>query len=91
MDKIIEEAISLRKEINELPEIKEYLRLKELYENDESLKEMRYNIAKLKSEGKEEERKNLLDLYNKHPLVNNYEIAKQEAIDVLNTIKNIIR
>ena len=91
MDKIIEEALSLRKEINELPEIKEYLRLKELYENDESLKEMRYNIAKLKSEGKEEERKNLLDLYNKHPLVNNYEIAKQEAIDILNTIKNIIR
>lgn len=91
MDKIIEEALSLRQEINNLPEIKEYLRLKNLFENDESLKEMRYNIAKLKSEDKEEERKNLLDLYNKHPLVNNYEIAKQEAIDILNTIKNIIR
>lgn len=91
MDKIIEEAISLRKEINDLPEIKEYLRLKELFEKDESLKEMRNNIAKLKSEGKEEERKNLLNLYNNHPLVNNYYLAQEEAISILSAIKDIIQ
>lgn len=91
MDKIIEEAISLRKEINDLPEIKEYLRLKELFEKDESLKEMRNNIAKLKSEGKEEERKNLLNLYNNHPLVNNYYLAQEETISILSAIKDIIQ
>ena len=90
MDKVIEEAVALRKEINSLPEIQEYFRLKELFEKDTSLQEMRQNIAKLKSEGKEEERKNLLEVYNKHPLVNNYYLTKEEAISILNTIKNIL-
>lgn len=91
MDKIIEEAKSLREDIDSLPEIKEYYRLKELYENDQTLKEMRRDIARLKSEGKEEERNNLLQIYNSHPLVNNYEMAKEEAECILLVIKNIIQ
>ena len=91
MDKIVEEAKSLREDIDSLPEIKEYYRLKELYENDQTLKEMRRDIARLKSEGKEEERNNLLQIYNSHPLVNNYEMAKEEAEHILLVIKNIIQ
>ena len=91
MDKIIEEAKSLRDDIDSLPEIKEYYRLKELYENDQTLKEMRRDIARLKNEGKEEERNNLLQIYNSHPLVNNYEMAKEEAERILLVIKNIIQ
>lgn len=91
MDKLIEETKSLREDIDSLPEIKEYYRLKELYENDHSLKEMRENIARLKSEGKEEERNNLLAIYNSHPLVNNYMMAKEEAEHILLVIKNIIQ
>ena len=91
MDKIIEEAKSLREGIDSLPEIKEYYRLKELYENDQDLKEMRRDIARLKSEGKEEERNNLLQIYNSHPLVNNYEMVKEEAERILLVIKNIIQ
>ena len=51
---------------------------------------MRLNIAKLKSEGKEEERKNLLNIYNSNPLVNNYLVAKEEAMSILRAIKNEI-
>lgn len=91
MDKIIEEAKSLRDDIDSLPEIKEYYLLKELYENDQTLKQMRRDIARLKSEGKEEERNNLLQIYNSHPLVNNYEMAKEEAERILLVIKNIIQ
>lgn len=91
MDKIIEEAKSLREDIDSLPEIKEYYRLKELYENDQTLKQMRRDIARLKNEGKEEERNNLLQIYNSHPLVNNYEMAKEEAERILLVIKNIIQ
>ena len=91
MDKLIEEAKTLREDIDSLPEIKEYYRLKELYENDHSLKEMRENIARLKSEGKEEERNNLLAIYNSHPLVNNYMMAKEEAEHILLVITNIIQ
>ena len=91
MDKIVQEAKSLREEIDSLSSVKEYYRLKSLYEADEELAEMRKEIARLKKEGKEEERKNLLAVYQNHPLVNNYEAAKQEAESLLLVIKNIIQ
>ena len=91
MDELIKQAKLLREDIDNLPEIKEYYRLKDLYENDLGLKTMRQNIARLKSEGKEMERNNLLNLYNSHPLVSNYMIAKEEAERILLVIKNIIQ
>ena len=91
MDKIIEKAKSLREDIDNLPEVKEYYRLKELYENDLELKKMRVDIARLKNEGKEEERNNLLHIYNSHPLVVNYEAAKEEVKHILLALKDIIQ
>ena len=91
MDKIVEEAKKLREEIDSLPTVKEYYRLRSLYESDEELAKMRKEIARLKSEGKEEERKNLLEVYDNHPLVNNYEVAKQEVESLLLVIRNIIQ
>ena len=88
MDKIIELVKEIRNEINELPEIKEYLKLKALLESDKELAEMRQNIARLASEHKESERKNLLEIYNSHPLVNNFNIVKEEAYKILLEIKN---
>ena len=90
MDTIIEEAKSLRKDIDSLPEIQEYYRLRELMEKDEELSRLRKEIARLAQEGKLEERKNLLEIYNSHPLVNNYNIAMEEAKQILNSIKDII-
>ncbi len=90
MDKIIEEAKSLRNDIDSLPEIQEYYRLKELMEKDEELSRLRKEIARLANEGKTEERKNLLAIYNSHPLVNNYNIAMEEAKSILRAIKDII-
>ena len=90
MDKILEEAKSLRKDIDSLPEIQEYYRLKTLMENDEELKRLRLEIARLAKEGKTEERKNLLAIYNANPLVNNYNIAMEEAKSILRAVKDII-
>jgi cell fate (sporulation/competence/biofilm development) regulator YmcA (YheA/YmcA/DUF963 family) len=90
MDKIIEEVKSLRNDIDSLPEIQEYYRLRELMEKDEELSRLRKEIARLTSEGKTEERKNLLAIYNSHPLVNNYNIAMEEAKSILRAIKDII-
>ena len=90
MDKIIEEAKSLRSDIDSLPEIQEYYRLKELMEKDEELSRLRKEIARLAKEGKTEERKNLLEIYNSHPLVNNYNIAMEEAKSILRAVKDII-
>ncbi len=90
MDKIIEEAKSLRNDIDSLPEIQEYYRLRELMEKDEELSRLRKEIARLANEGKTEERKNFLAIYNSHPLVNNYNIAMEEAKSILRAIKDII-
>ena len=90
MDNILEEAKSLRKDIDSLPEIQEYYRLKTLMENDEELRRLRTEIVRLAKEGKTEERKNLLVIYNSNPLVNNYNIAMEEAKSILRAIKDII-
>ena len=90
MDKILEEAKSLRKDIDSLPEIQEYYRLKTLMENDEELRRLRTEIARLAKEGKTEERKNLLAIYNANPLVNNYNAAMEEAKSILRAVKDII-
>lgn len=90
MDKVIQKAEELKALINELPEAKEYLTLKALMEANEELATMRRNIARLESENKQEEKANLLAIYNAHPLVNNYEIAKQDFKNLLQEIADII-
>lgn len=86
----IDSAKELRKEIETLPEVQEYLSLKTLFENDKELQEMRTNIAKLESEGKLEEKKNLMDVYNSHPLVVNFNLLKDEVKSILLEINDIL-
>ena len=80
----------LKKELDNSPIIQEYLSLKEVLENDEELKKMREEIARLTSEDKLEEREALLAIHNSHPIVVNYEQARQEVINLLNQIKDIL-
>ena len=90
MDEVIEQAKKVKQELNSLPITKEFLQLKELYENDEELKRMRKDIAYLSSQGKKEEADNLRNIYNSHPLVNNYLLAKEEMKSLLMAIQNIL-
>ena len=90
MDEILTKAKEIREEVDKLPQVKEYYRLKELYEKDDELKRLRGEIARLASEGKNKQRKALLEIYNSHPLVSNYNQAKEEVIILLNEIKNIL-
>ncbi|MCR5505564.1 MAG: YlbF family regulator [Bacilli bacterium] len=89
-DKVVDKAKEVRKALEELPEVQEYLKLKDLLEHDESLKEMRNNIARLKKENKIEERDNLLKIYHSHPLVNNFYLAKEEVKSILLTIQSLL-
>ena len=91
MDKIIEKAKELKALIDETPEMKEYLRNKELLENDKDVYELKQNIANLKAQGKMLEAKNLEELYNRHPLVNNFEVSKEALYELLKTIQTIIQ
>ena len=78
MNDVIALSKELKAKIDELPEMKEYLHLKSLLESDKELAKMRQEIARLDSEGKKKEKENLLAIYNSHPLVNNYYLAKEE-------------
>ena len=91
MDKVLEKAKELRALIDETPEMKEYLNNKELLENNKGVYELKQNIANLKAQGKLVEAKNLEDIYNNHPLVNNFEASKEALYELLKTIQNIIQ
>ena len=91
MDKVLEKAKELRLAIEETPEFKEYIKNKELLENNEDVIELKHNIANLRARGKSLEAKNLEELYNNHPLVNNYEVSKEALYQLLKTIESIIK
>ena len=90
MDKVLEKAKELRLAIEETNEYKEYLKNKELLEKSEDVIELKHNIANLRAKGKSVEAKNLEELYQKHPLVNNYEASKEALYQLLKIVKSIL-
>ena len=90
MNKTDEALEKLASELNSLPEVQEFLSLKESLEKNKELKEMRLEIARLTSEGKKEEHDNLLKVYNSHPLVVNYQTTREEVYNLLRQIKDIL-
>ena len=91
MDKVLEKAKELRLAIEETAEYQEYIKNKQLLENNKDVIELKHNIANLKAQGKLEEAKNLEKLYNSHPLVNNFEVSKDALYELLKIIQNIIQ
>ena len=90
MNKTDEALQKLSEELYKLPEVKEFLQLKEAVEKNAELKAMRLEIARLTNEGKKEEHDNLLSVYNSHPLVVNYLAMRDEVIALLTQIKDIL-
>ena len=91
MDKVLEKAKELRLAIEQTPEYQEYMKNKTLLENNQDVIELKQNIANLKAQGKLEEAKNLEKLYNEHPLVNNFEVSKENLYELLKAIETIIK
>lgn len=91
MDKVLEKAKELRALIEKTNEYQEYIKNKELLENNEDVIALKHNIANLKAKGKLQEANNLEKLYNEHPLVNNYEVSKEALYQLLKTIESIIK
>ena len=91
MDKVVEKAKELKVAIDETPEMKEYLKYKELYENSEDVIELKHNIANLKAKGKLTEANNLQALYDNHPIVVNYQASKDALYELLKTILSLIK
>lgn len=91
MDKVLAKAQELRKAIEETSEYQEYVKNKEALNNNQEVVELKHNIANLKAKGKFEEASHLEELYNNHPLVNNFLISQEAFYALLKTIENIIK
>ena len=91
MDKVIKKAEELKKAIDETPEMKEFLKNKEQFENNKDVIELKHNIANLRAQGKVQEANNLQALYDNHPIVVNYELSKTALYELLKTIETIIK
>lgn len=91
MDKVLEKAKELRAAIDDTPEMKEYLKNKKAFENSEDVIELKHNIANLRAKGKVTEANNLQALYDKHPIVVNYQASEEALYDLLKTIESMIK
>lgn len=90
MDKVIEKAKELRKELDSLPLFQEYKRVKDSIESDQEIQELKKQIVRAKSEGRLEDHKRLLNEYNSHPLVNNLNRLEEEVKNYLTEISEIL-
>ena len=90
MDKVIIKAQELKEELYNEPLIMEYLRVKEIFENNEELEKMRRNIARLSINKNSEEYINKKKEYDHHPLVSNYYQLKEDVMDLLSEISKIV-
>ena len=91
MDKVIEKAKELKAALDETPEMKEFLKNKEQFENSEDVIELKHNIANLRAKGKLNEANNLQALYDNHPIVVNYQASKEALMELLKTVQSIIK
>ena len=86
MDKVIEAAKELREELNKLPLFQEYERVKNLYENNDEIKELKKLIVRAKNENRLDEHKELLEKLHNHPLYINYISLEEDVKDYLREI-----
>ena len=90
MNESIKLAKELKEEILKEPLIVEYLRVKELVESNEEINSLKKQIALAKANKDNDLHKLLLDRYNNHPLVVNYNILKEEVNEYLLEISKIV-
>ena len=91
MDNGIELATEISERIAELPEAKEYLRLKKIIDEDEEINKLLKEIVSLRSEGKNQEATELTAKLNSLPIIANFEAIRAQLADTLKVISNILK
>jgi len=90
MDKGIELATEISEKIVELPEAKEYLRLKKIIDEDEEIKALQKEIISLQNKGEKAKADELLKKLNSMPIVINFQEIRGQLADTLKVISNIL-
>ncbi len=90
MDKGIELATEISEKIAELPEAKEYLRLKKIIDEDEEIKALQKEIISFQNKGEKAKADELLKKLNSMPIVINFQEIRGQLADTLKVISNIL-
>ena len=90
MDKIIEKTRVLRENLDKTPLFQEYLNVKKSIEENEEIKLLKRDIVRSKNENRLEDHKALLAQYENHPLMQNYNLLKEEVISYLKEVSDIL-
>ena len=90
MDKILELTHQLKDELDSLPLFQEFERVKTLIETNEELNDLKKEIALAKLHNDNEYHSKLLEKYNSHPLILNFEALKKDVYQYLKEISEII-
>lgn len=90
MDKVLELAEELKKELDALPLFIEYKRVKNDLENNPEIQELKKEIVRAKNENRLQDHKELLARYNSHPLYLNFVRLDDEVSEYLKEIVNIL-
>lgn len=90
MNDPIELAKELKEEILKEPLIIEYLRVKQIVESDIEINSLKKEIALAKIHNDDKTHKELLNKYNSHPLIANYNVLKEEVNNYLSEISKIV-
>ena len=83
-------VLALKTQLYEEEVVKEYLRLKKIFYENEELSLMRKEIATLYGLKKYEEHKKLKEEYENIPLVKNFYTLKEELYDLFKEIINLL-
>lgn len=83
-------VLALKTQLYEEEVVKEYLRLKKIFYENEELSLMRKEIATLYNLKKYEEHKKLKEEYENIPLVKNFYTLKEELYDLFKEIINLL-
>ena len=86
MDKGIELATEISEKIAELPEAKEYLRLKKIIDEDEEIKALQKEIISLQNKGEKAKADELLKKLNSIPIVINFQEIRGQLADTLSKV-----
>lgn len=86
----IELALEIRDKIAELPEAKEYLRLKNIIDSDEQIQNIQKHIVELQNNDKKQEAEKLLNELHSIPVVANFLDVKERLSALLNNIAQIL-
>ena len=91
MDNLLNLAKEIQEKILDLPEAKEYLRLKKIIDEDEEIRSLQKEIVSLQKNGEKAKADELLKKLNAMPIVINFEEIRGQLADTLKVISNILK